>query len=263
MKIILIQPHRRTGRFTITAITFLVLLVWPQARLQSAIVTWDAVTGTTGAQDGSGTWNTVTANWWNGSTDVLWPNSTNDTAVVGAASGSAGTINISGTITLSNLTFNAAGSGNYTLAGGTLSFSGPAQPTIIVNTDATISSSILGTNLNKSGAGDLTLNGNNAALAGNLIVSSGVLNIASSTALGSISAVDTSGVNGASTVFSGDISIPSGTLMNRAHVSAYAYTNLSGNNTWGGGRDDQYFGFRQSLWHHFHGGKTDANWRGN
>ena len=36
-----------------------------------AIVTWDADTGTTGAQDGDGTWDATTANWWDGAADIV------------------------------------------------------------------------------------------------------------------------------------------------------------------------------------------------
>jgi len=96
-----------------------------------AATTWDANTGTTGAQDGGGTWDTTTANWWNGTADVVWPNTTSTTATIGAASGAAGTINVSGTVILNQISIAAAGSGSYTLSGGTLSFGG-TTPTISI-----------------------------------------------------------------------------------------------------------------------------------
>ena len=91
---------------------------------QAASVTWDSDTVTTGIQDGAGTWDTSTATWWNGTADVAWPNTTADTAVLGGASGAAGTVSVSGTVTLNKIQFNAVGSGNYTISGGTLDFGG-------------------------------------------------------------------------------------------------------------------------------------------
>lgn len=123
----------------------------------AASVTWDADTGTAGAQDGGGTWDGAATNWWNGSTNVVWPDTTADTAVIGTNSGAAGTITVSGTRTLNRITFNAPGSGTYTLSGGTLSLGG-TTPTITANTNAAISSTLSGTNgLTKSGAGMVTL----------------------------------------------------------------------------------------------------------
>ena len=61
-----------------------VLLVAPSAR--AASLTWDSG-GVSPANpaDGSGTWDTAATNWWNGSADVAWNNTTNagDTAVFG------------------------------------------------------------------------------------------------------------------------------------------------------------------------------------
>ena len=46
------------------------LVVYPAGLFAQANPTWDATTGTTGAQDGAGTWNTSNTNWWNGSANV-------------------------------------------------------------------------------------------------------------------------------------------------------------------------------------------------
>jgi hypothetical protein len=51
----------------------------------AASLTWDANTGTTGAQDGSGTW--VGNNWWNGTANVTWSAANN--AVFGAGDDAA------------------------------------------------------------------------------------------------------------------------------------------------------------------------------
>ena len=59
-------------------------------------------------------------NWWNGSSDIVWPNTSADTAVFGAGNGPAGTVSVSGGVTANALIFNAPGSGNYTLSGGAI-----------------------------------------------------------------------------------------------------------------------------------------------
>ena len=138
-----------------------------------AQVTWDADTGTSGAQDGSGTWSTVAANWWNGSTDVVWPNLSTSTATIGANSGAAGTITVDGSLTLNAITFNAPGSGAYTVTSGTLAFAG-TSPTIAANVDATIGSDITSASgLTKNGTGTLTLSGSISNTTGGVSFSQG------------------------------------------------------------------------------------------
>jgi fibronectin-binding autotransporter adhesin len=138
-----------------------------------AQVTWDAVTGTSGPQDGSGTWSTVDANWWNGSSDVVWPNLSTSTATIGANSGAAGTITVDGSLTLNRITFNAPGSGAYTVTGGTLGFAG-SGPRITANTAAVIGSDITsGAGLTKNGTGTLTLSGSVSNTAGGVSFSQG------------------------------------------------------------------------------------------
>ncbi len=150
-----IRAGRPTPLFGVVACVLGLALSAPA----SAQLTWDAETGTSGAQDGSGTWSTANANWWNGSTDVVWPNLSTNNAIIGANSGAAGTITASGSLTLNAITFNAPGSGVYTVTGGTLGFAG-SSPAITANTAATIGSDITsGSGLTKNGTGTLTLSG--------------------------------------------------------------------------------------------------------
>ena len=83
--------------------------------------TWDTDTGTAGAQDGSGIWSASAANtnWWNNAAaNTNWSNSAApDLTVIGAGSGTAGTITLGEAITVGHLRFNAPGSGSYTLDG--------------------------------------------------------------------------------------------------------------------------------------------------
>src|SRR5436190_17691972 len=90
-----------------------------------------------GAQDGAGNWNTTEAHWRTGSGNTTWNNAGNDTAVFGSNSGPAGTVSVpvATPITVGGLTFNAAGSGTYTIAGFPITLSGTAA--ITTNVDAT------------------------------------------------------------------------------------------------------------------------------
>ncbi|MBP7951498.1 MAG: autotransporter-associated beta strand repeat-containing protein [Verrucomicrobiales bacterium] len=83
-------------------------------------ITWDANTGTTGSQDGAGTWNTINTNWWNGA-NVSFAGGDNVTFGSGAGAGSAGAIAVDAAgVTAGSLTFNQTGSGSYTFNGGSI-----------------------------------------------------------------------------------------------------------------------------------------------
>ncbi|MDY0169156.1 MAG: autotransporter-associated beta strand repeat-containing protein [Thermoguttaceae bacterium] len=126
---------------------------------RAAVLTYDADAVAPGPQDGAGAgWNTTNANFWNGSGNVVWPDTTTDEAVFGAGSGAAGSVSV-GTVTANRVTFNAPGSGSYTLSGGTITLGG-TMPTIAANVGATITSTIAGTSgLTKDGGSVLTLDG--------------------------------------------------------------------------------------------------------
>ena len=133
----------------------------------AAALTWDAAPATTGLQDGSGTWDTSTAEWFNGTTDIAWANAPVTDAIFGVGDplGTAGpfTVTLGAPITAGNLTFNFAGAGNaYTISGGAgnnvLTLSG-TTPSVTTNVSATISAVLAGTSgLRKLGTGTLTLN---------------------------------------------------------------------------------------------------------
>jgi len=151
--------------------------------VHAAVYTWDSNTGAVGAQDGAGSWNTSGTNWLSGGSNVVFGNTSSDTAAFGAASGTAGTITVS-TITANAIAFNAAGSGTYTLSSGTITLAG-TSPTIAANVNATIGSVLAGTvGLTSTGAGALTLSGANTYSAGTT-VTSGTLTVANAQALGS------------------------------------------------------------------------------
>ena len=111
----------------------------------------------TGGNGGSGTWNTTTSNWWNGSANVSWTNG-----------GSAVFAGVGGTVTsvfpgptASNITFDAPG---YTIQSGWINASGSSL-TITTNQAATISSTLSDSVSNgvlvKNGAATLAVSGTN------------------------------------------------------------------------------------------------------
>jgi fibronectin-binding autotransporter adhesin len=140
------------------------------ASAEAASLTWDASgANPANAQDGAGTWSTANANWSNGSIDSVWNNASVDTAVFGNANGAAGSVTVGSAVTAGGIIFNAAGSGSYTISGGTVTLAG-ATPTITANVSGTISSILAGSaGLTKAGAGTLTLSGVNTYTGGTVI----------------------------------------------------------------------------------------------
>lgn len=156
----------------------------------AAQVTYDADLSMAGAQDGSGAgWTSSNANFWNGSTNIAWPNTDADEAIFGAGSGVAGITTV-GTVTANKITFSPAGSGSYTLSGGNITLAG-TSPSIAANAEATIASSIAGSGgLIKTGSGVLYFTGANT-YTGQTVVAAGAL-LAS---------------NASGSVFQGDVTI--------------------------------------------------------
>jgi len=130
---------------------------------------------------GSGTWNDVNTNWWNGASDVIWNSGSANFAAT------AGTVTVSGTQSATGLRF---GTNSYTLSGGTINLTG--TPTITGAVGITIDSTLVsstgvsifngkrlgGTNVNLNGI--ITADGNGTSAA--------VLRVGSSNALGSSAA---------------------------------------------------------------------------
>ncbi|MEI6603702.1 MAG: autotransporter-associated beta strand repeat-containing protein [Verrucomicrobiota bacterium] len=165
-------PRSRNLLQLASAITALLACQAAQAAL-----TWDGSDlVSTGAQGGSGNWNVnSTADWWNGTADVIWPalGGTNDDAVF---AGTAGTVTLTSAITANDLTFNTTG---YILSGAqTLTLNG-TSPTLTTGSGiaATVSSVIGGSaGLTKAGAGTLTLSGANT-YTGTTSISGGTLKV--------------------------------------------------------------------------------------
>lgn len=166
---------------------------------EAASLTWDGNSTTApNPSNNSGAWDTTTTNWWDGSSNVLWPTTgtDNDAAFSVAPTSSTSTVTIaSGGVTAHNLTFATTASGNqYNITGDTLTLNGTA-PTISIGTNMTsqISSVIDGSDgLTKSGAGGLILSGANIYTGGTTI-NAGTLSLGSANAIGTSGTVSFGG----------------------------------------------------------------------
>ena len=162
--------------------------LWLAGLAPAATLVWDGSTTSDGLQDGAGNWSTTdTGRWHDGSSYVLWNNANFDSAQFGNASGSAGTVTLTQSISVHDLIFNAAGGSSYTLAASSaanqLVLGGPDTPVINTNLGATIVttiSAVLAGNqgMEKTGTGILTLSGSNAnVLTGTTTVTAGTLRL--------------------------------------------------------------------------------------
>ncbi len=114
-----IQPHtfvsRSLGTCWLTAALILLLSFTASAQL-----TWDANTTVTGPQNTDGTantliWNTLLSNWWNGTADTTWVNSTTAIAQFGTSvptPATANAVSVTENMTLQELRFLAVTTGS-------------------------------------------------------------------------------------------------------------------------------------------------------
>jgi autotransporter-associated beta strand protein len=170
--------------------SFVAILFRPFA-LPAAELTWDADVAFPGPQDGGGNWNTLTNTWWDGTNNVLWNNSTPDSAVFGAGTADFGgvvTVPANTTNTVADIKFLVLGSGNYIISAGNAATSKLnlfGNPTVYVSNglSAAINVVLTGTSFTKAGGGTLTLNpGAPNLFAGATYVTEGTLVIGGSSA---------------------------------------------------------------------------------
>jgi hypothetical protein len=150
-------------------------------------LTWDASGANPMAPtDGSGNWNGIGANWSSGvggafgASDSVW--SPGYSAVIGANNGAAGPLTITDAagVIVSNITFNAATSGSYSIVSNTLILAGTPTITVASGVTATNSSTLGGTGFTKAGNGTFVLNPSVAATnVGVTTVNAGTLLLAS------------------------------------------------------------------------------------
>jgi fibronectin-binding autotransporter adhesin len=212
----------------------------PQAMGQTEY-TWDSSgSHPTAPVDGSGNWNTTTADWAYNGSDVVWPNNTTSIAVFGH-SGTAGTVTVQTPVTAEALLFNPVSSGTYTIAGtNTITLGGNAA--IGVEANANISAPIGGTSgLLFGGTGTLNLSGANT-YTGATVLDGGTLQLGSATALPAttaltVNSVATLDVNGqtptaASLAGAGNVLLESGSnlIVNQTTTTTFSGT-LTGSGT--------------------------------
>jgi autotransporter-associated beta strand protein len=214
----------RTHRARLGFILAVVAAASTAGPARSQPYTWDPALTGTATGGGSGTWDTTTANWFNGTALVPWPGG--QVAVFGGTVTGTSTVTIApGGVSATGLTFNSDG---YVLTGDPLTLTG-VTPTITVAgvLNATVSSAIAGTaGLTKAGTGYLTLSGANTytgtttvgggvligattaalpgfATAGGIVVNSGGVLAVSAGGTGQWAAADITTVLGAATFNSG------------------------------------------------------------
>jgi fibronectin-binding autotransporter adhesin len=195
-------PVRRAARMVIV----IAIACFPASVFAQAF-SW-GLTGT----GGPGTWDSgTTANWWNGTSNVVWP----VTGTSARFGGTAGSVTISGSVTATDLTFVTTG---YTLTGGTLGLTGTSSIVVGTGTTATVASVIGGASgLTKNGGGLLILTATNA-YTGTTTISAGTVNVGNG---------GTTGLLG-----TGPISIGSGALLSYNYSTRQSLsvpTNISGN----------------------------------
>ena len=226
-------------------------------------LTWDS-DGIPAPTDGNGLWGTTHALWFNGTADVVWDNVS--TALFGAGNGSGPyTVTIddaSGTVSAAGLTFLAAGTGNYTIAGSgaatlTLSNSNPIINLNGATVAATISAPIVGgfgttitstgSGLIINGGGTLTVSGANVYSGDTTITGNATVNVANSGSIGASATPaavyvgyirtgdtgDTSTLNlaGNSTLTAANLFIDYNYAQITASTTAGSTLNVNGNNT--------------------------------
>jgi hypothetical protein len=129
-----------------------------------AWLTWNANTSSTTPTDGPGVWNLSTAHFTDGTNYIFNSPERTQIATFGAGNGSAGTVTLGANITIDSLTFNAAGSGNYTIAGGGFSLTLIPGSTITTNVNATISAPMSGGSSTQYGAVNEVIKNGSATL---------------------------------------------------------------------------------------------------
>lgn len=192
-------------------------------------LTWDT-NGTTAGTGGTGTW-TATANtvqFTAGTNTFLrWVNSTTGNEHNAIFGGTAGTVTVSGTVIVNDVTFNTTG---YTVTGGIINlFAGSTDIAVSTGT-STIASQLTGTStLNKLGTGTLSLGSGASDTTSNTYTGTAVVEAGS---LQLNKAADTNAVSGAVQIDA------TGTLANSRSNQIPDAATVTNNGTWNVGNSN-------------------------
>jgi len=105
--------HRPIATMMMALLTF-----WQISQpLQAATILWDADTGTTSVQDGTGTWTGAGTTWWNPATQANVAISLTDIGLFGAG-GMGGEVSLSGSQSVAGLIFGQTTTTGYSLTSG-------------------------------------------------------------------------------------------------------------------------------------------------
>lgn len=158
----------------------------------AASLSWDGSdTSASDAQGGTGTWDAnATANWWDGSGNVVWPaaGGSDDDAVF---AGTGGNVTLGSAISANDLTFSSSG---YVISGSSVLtlINGGTAPVLTTGTGvtATLSAPLTGTGgFTKSGTGTLVLNGANT-VSGLVTLGAGTLQVGTGGTTGALGSGD-------------------------------------------------------------------------
>jgi fibronectin-binding autotransporter adhesin len=195
-------------------VLILVSLIISSSALQAAALYWDGG-GTSGASlGGSGNWDVTSPLWFNGTSDVVWPDLSSEDAIF---TGTPGTVTVAVPIIAADLYFtNISGVMEITnTAAGTLTLDNG-----IVDTGGTtdiLAAPLEGsTTLTKNGGGILELNGANSGFSGAVQVNQGTIEAENTAALGTGAVTVT---NAGSVEFT-----PGGTFANAFFISGPGIT---------------------------------------
>jgi fibronectin-binding autotransporter adhesin len=164
---------------TLGAVAVFAAIGAPMAQAQG--LTWDTTTGDATIVGGSGTWDGAIQSWTSdaGATNEAWT-----AASAATFGGAAGTVTVSGTQSVGNITFATDG---YQVTGGALSYANAGTGIAVATGTATIGSDMTSTTgLTKTGDGALTLSGSNS-ISGTLDLARGSLTAANAGALAGVS----------------------------------------------------------------------------
>ncbi len=128
------------------------------------VLYWDPGQTNGTALGGTGTWDTSTADWWNGTADVAWSNTAGADAVF---AGTGGTVTLGTGSTAPELIFTTTG---YSLTGNTLTLADAGDISVASGATDTVNSTIAGNSgLMVIGGGTLSLTGTNTFTGGTTI----------------------------------------------------------------------------------------------
>ncbi len=183
------------------------------------ILDWDPTASGGTALGGSGTWDTTTAQWWNGVADVAW----SDPSAIADFGGSSGTVTVSSGIAAHQVELKTTG---YTLTGGTLTLDN-GNVSVFSGVTGTINSTLDGNHgLDVTGSGVLVVGGANS-YTGATYIAGGTLKLANAAALGNSSYVSTATMRGGTLDLNGEAigsSVPtmffSGVILNSSSTAA-------------------------------------------